>query len=411
LYDPVLMRREEALFATSSLSAVLQNRQKEMEKRALALHPTRVLGVSLAELVAELVTDFRVEPIVLDLEGVTAQDAEIRIPVGHSYSGEPIYRPGIAITYYVPFEGEDDLYNLRPSTFSSGGPPRGAVRDVHVEMTFESADAASGSVKAEFAAARDAIKRWVDFQRPEVEAFNAALLGWAEGAVQLRIDNVRANQQLVSSLGVPIRRRADAPTTYPAPEIRRRPSVRSVRPSSAPASPPEPVLLNAMYEHILEVIKNTARVIELSPSAFRKMREEDLRSHFLVQLNGHYEGLATGETFNFEGRTDILVKDHGKNVFVAECKFWDGPQVLNDTIDQLLGYTSWRDTKTAILLFNRKRALTTVLAKIAPTVAAHVAFVREVDFGDETSFRFTLKHRDDPDRHLTLTVLVFELPV
>jgi hypothetical protein len=49
-------------------------------------------------------------------------------------------------------------------------------------------------------------------------------------------------------------------------------------------------------------------VMEQSPHAFVKMGEEDLRTHFLVQLNGVYEGQATGETFNFEGKTDILIR-------------------------------------------------------------------------------------------------------
>jgi hypothetical protein len=34
-------------------------------------------------------------------------------------------------------------------------------------------------------------------------------------------------------------------------------------------------------------------VMERSPHAFKDMGEEDLRSQFLVQLNGHYEGQAT----------------------------------------------------------------------------------------------------------------------
>jgi hypothetical protein len=140
------------------------------------------------------------------------------------------------------------------------------------------------------------------------------------------------------------------------------------------------------------------------------MKEEHLRDHFLVQLNAQYEGTATGETFNFEGKTDILVHVDGRTVFIAECKFWNGPRALIRTIDQLLGYTSWRDTKTAILVFNRGRALSTVLERVGPTVAEHKRFVREVPLDGETSFRFVLSHRDDPQRHLTLTVLVFELP-
>ena len=40
------------------------------------------------------------------------------------------------------------------------------------------------------------------------------------------------------------------------------------------------------------------KVMERSPKAFHGLDEEGIRSHFLVQLNGHYEGQATDETFN-----------------------------------------------------------------------------------------------------------------
>lgn len=89
---------------------------------------------------------------------------------------------------------------------------------------------------------------------------------------------------------------------------------------------PEPTLTMDEYEHILSVISNM--VMERRASAFRTMGEEDLRQHFLVQLNGQYEGQATGETFNYEGKTDILIRADGKNIFIAECKFWTGPAGL-----------------------------------------------------------------------------------
>lgn len=38
------------------------------------------------------------------------------------------------------------------------------------------------------------------------------------------------------------------------------------------------------------------------PARLRGHGEEDLRTHFLAQLNAQYEGQATGETFNFQGR-------------------------------------------------------------------------------------------------------------
>jgi len=120
------------------------------------------------------------------------------------------------------------------------------------------------------------------------------------------------------------------------------------------------------------------KVMERSPKAFDGLDEEGIRSHFLVQLNGHYEGQATGETFNYQGKTDILIRSGDRNIFIAECKFWGGPQMLTQTIDQLLGYLSWRGSKTAILLFNRNRDFSKVLDSIPETVRAHPNFQKEV---------------------------------
>src|SRR5437773_386517 len=127
---------------------------------------------------------------------------------------------------------------------------------------------------------------------------------------------------------------------------------------------PEPILAADEYENILSIIKNMVRVMEQSPHAFENMAEEDLRTHFLVQLNSQYEGGATGETFNFQGKTDILIRAEGRNVFIAECKFWGGEKQFLDTIDQLLSYLSWRDTKTAVIIFNRNANFSNVLKKI-----------------------------------------------
>jgi hypothetical protein len=218
---------------------------------------------------------------------------------------------------------------------------------------------------------------------------------------------VLADRELVASLGVPVKSREQATPTYSVAPSR----PKSSRPTSGhSANAPEPALPDDEYEHILKIARGMSSVMERSPKSFASIDEEALRHHFLVQLNGHYPGGATGETFNFEGKTDILLREGDRNIFIAECKFWDGPAKLTETVDQVLRYASWRDTKTAIFLFNRARALTGILSKISPTISGHANFVREMPYGDETDFRFFLYHRDDKDRELTLTVLVFEVP-
>ena len=148
-----------------------------------------------------------------------------------------------------------------------------------------------------------------------------------------------------------MKKRGGAPETYIAPTVRKK-SPAKMPTASTESFKPEPVPDTTEYESILTIMQNMVTVIERSPSAFKNMQEEDIRQHFLVQLNGQYEGQATGETFNLEGKTDILIRVEGKNIFIAECKFWKGPESLKKAIDQLLDYTTWRNTKTAIVVFN-----------------------------------------------------------
>ena len=69
-----------------------------------------------------------------------------------------------------------------------------------------------------------------------------------------------------------------------------------------------------------------------------------------------------------------------------------------------------RDPKTALVIFNRDRQMSTVLAKIPTTVREHANFKKRSGEHTEARFSFALGHNDDPDRELALTVLVFDLP-
>ena len=164
------------------------------------------------------------------------------------------------------------------------------------------------------------------------------------------------------------------------------------------------------YEEILSVLSNMVTVMERNPKTFGGIEEEALRDHFLVQLNGQYKGQATGETFNKKGKTDILIRVDGKNIFIAECKFWGGEKKLKETLDQLLGYTTWRDTKLALLIFNRNKNFSAVLEQIPEVMKNHPTFRQELSYPSETRFRFILHHPEDKNRELLLTVLAFEIP-
>jgi hypothetical protein len=128
-----------------------------------------------------------------------------------------------------------------------------------------------------------------------------------------------------------------------------------------------------------------------------------------VYLNGDYKGKATGETTNRRGKTDIMVRLQDENVFIGECKFWKGKEELLRTLDQLLGYTTWRDNQLGILVFSRNKNFSAVLRQIPAIISEHSTFFQEGDHS-ETQFRFVLKYPNDAERKMDLVILVFNIP-
>jgi hypothetical protein len=316
--------------------------------------------------------------------------------------------PATAVVFFVPFTGEPSLFRLKPSSYTMN-PPRAEVRGSELVFTFVSRDPDGAAIKGEFDRQLRDVKQYVAAGASHVVAFNESIRGVARRAIEVRGERLLRGANTQAALGYPMRRREGAPTTFSAPAVKRKLPPTPPAASGAPYKP-EPALDMENYEHIVSVVQNMTLVLERSPSTFKNLDEEAIRQHFLVQLNGHYEGSATGETFNGEGKTDILIRQDGKNIFIAECKFWKGPAKLTETIDQLLSYTSWRDTKTALLVFVRDVALSTVLAKVPEVLKQHPSFKRDLQIDGETRFRSVFGQPKDPSRELFVTTLVFNVP-
>jgi len=196
--------------------------------------------------------------------------------------------------------------------------------------------------------------------------------------------------------------------TYKPSEVRRK--IVPMRPTTQLSFKPEPVLDESEYQHILSVMDNMTKVMERSPHTFAYMDEEDIRQHFLVQLNGQYEGQATGETFNAEGKTDILIRSEGRNIFIAECKFWRGEKSFVEAVGQLLGYLTWRDTKTALVIFNKNKNLTSVIEKIKEVMDRHEHMKRGPKIEGATRLQYIFGNPGDPNREIAVTVMVYDIP-
>lgn len=99
-----------------------------------------------------------------------------------------------------------------------------------------------------------------------------------------------------------------------------------------------PPLGDTAYFKILDYVLQIGMNLEKFPRATTHLNEEGLRDYLLPFLNTVSKGhSAAGEAFNKRGRTDILIQDTaGNNVFIAECKLWNGSAKLKEGLDQLL---------------------------------------------------------------------------
>ncbi len=409
-----MTREDEVLFVKHDLRAVLEAHEAEMFSKIDAIDQNELLGIDVEQLCDYFEAEYRVDLPRLDESAVTVDQRETQIDVSQDSGrvirdrSRPFYVTGTEVTFFVPLEGDTNLFYCAASTRSSMA-PRAIVGTNELLIVVRRPSLEAEGARAEFDRQLSGIRQHLGWVAKDVEPFNAGIRAKAKGRIEARREKALRDKGVVSDLGFPLRRREDATPTYVVPAARKRPPFPTPSPGSA-AQAPEPELAMAQYEEILSIIENMVAVIERSPHAFASMSEEDLRQHFLVQLNGQYEGQATGETFNYEGKTDILIRHEGRNLFIAECKFWKGPTSLTKAVDQLLGYLSWRDTKTAIILFNQTKSFSSVLKQVPEIVRRHANFIREEPIQSETRFRFSLHHRDDPDRQILLTVLCFNIP-
>ena len=314
------------MFHDYDLGSVLAQQDQKLSDEIASLGEDRVLNTSPEDICNYLVEKYTVEVAEIDESGINADYGDAKVDVSQRFEyavfdrSRPLYITGTRLTFYVPFTGDPELFKCRPSTFSFN-PPRATLRNSELVFTYERTTPDSPDIETEFERDRKNVKDYLGWIARDVAPFNSTVREKASQHITARREKLLQDRGLMERLGFPLRRREGAPATFVTPEVKRRIIPQPPQASSEPYKP-EPALGMDDYEHILSVLSNMVMVMERSPKAFKGMGEEDLRMHFLVHLNGHYDGQATGETFNYEGKTDILIRAEARNIFIPECKFY-----------------------------------------------------------------------------------------
>jgi hypothetical protein len=189
-------------------------------------------------------------------------------------------------------------------------------------------------------------------QNEEIVRENTILKDVIRSQVEHRKKMIREYEEqyekALNRINIPLKRIDIAET--PLVDLKIRKTVQNLR--KPVAHPQEEFVLQRDYVlDILEILDRSGREFELNPEVFGvKLEEEDLRSIILAHLNTIFEGSATGETFSKFGKTDIHLNIARGQIFIAECKFWQGPKYYReDAINQLFRYLTWRQNYAAII--------------------------------------------------------------
>lgn len=401
------------IFAEQDLYAVLEGRLQQVKQEVFSAGSDYLLNTNETQYVEYLASRYRIEPVAIDFEGVSVSTREEMVPAerfpnAFEFNIERGRRyPKQVITYHLPFSGNAELLRCKPSSRILW------TMEVRLEQGAVCFDVVNwrgetDSIKREADQIIGSIRQQAGNVASEVAGFNNRLAGEAPRIVQARKAELLKQANLLGALGVPIKKVDQVPSTFAVPVAKKSLVITKPAASVGPFKP-EPTLNPELYQDILGIISDAGVEMERHPSIYSDKDEETLRDHFLMVLSPHFQS-ATGETFNKKGKTDILIRHEKANVFVAECKFWSGIKAFHKTIDQLLGYLTWRDSKAAVVSFVRNKELTPVLEAIEKETPSHACFVKSQGKKRDGWFMFEFHLPGDSGRSVQLAVLVFHFP-
>lgn len=316
-----------------------------------------------------------------------------------------------SLTFEIDLEGDMRLLFLQPGHRLVWSPDV-YEKSSNIQFTVDDYNNNPAQVKQDMEAFRNNLVAQLQHVNREAPLLRGQVREYAAQYLKNRRSQLDGVNKTIVGLGIPIAKKDAIPSTFAIPSERVAKKVEVMKPSSAghtqrPALP-DPSLTSAIYNDILETIHGVGKVTERLPNIYKGRDENSLRDLLLLYLEPRYTS-AAGEVFNSQGKTDILIRYENHNAFIAELKFWKGKQLLNETIEQLFRYLTWRDSKAALVIFCNAKDFSAIIAEVKVQLESHSLIASEVTIQDESWLKCKLKFPNDSTKEVYLSVLLFHL--
>ncbi|GAB2791530.1 toll/interleukin-1 receptor domain-containing protein [Dyella kyungheensis] len=203
----------DVLFHHAPLSSALESQAKTAAARVDSVAASVLQALSDEELIDQLAVDLQVLPLKIDRAGMTMRKEEIQVDVTGDprrmprWDGGRSLIPGVRVTVSVPFDGDAELWRLRPSTFRLSA-PRGQVRSQQsnggvLDLVFEVPNDQLEQVKQDLASQLEDIEFFIENQRNDLTGVETRIRGEIARAVAARRARLSKQDALSDLLGIP----------------------------------------------------------------------------------------------------------------------------------------------------------------------------------------------------------------
>ena len=202
-------RDEDHLFWEYDWHSVVESQKQQLRKKIDNLSAEDLSKGTLDEFAESLAGQFEIEPPTIFPNKLEVSQREVEI----DFSGDPDRYfsrsgphnvKGTAIDVRLPFEGDKEMFRVKPTTYNFS-PPRGRISQGYIEFTVEGVNLTKEQVQTEIDGRVNSISEFLEFQTNSIGNLPTELRQIAYQSLEQRQHKLQADSDLISDLGYQIR--------------------------------------------------------------------------------------------------------------------------------------------------------------------------------------------------------------